>query len=54
MNDFLKYLTIEFVHFIEKPKKKRKKNVKSSTSIHWFGLIPVTLKVIANRLKKTA
>ena len=54
MNDFVKYLTIQFMQFIENPKEKKERINKDEIAIHWFGLIPFTLKFIAKRFKKTA
>lgn len=54
MNDFVKYLTIQFMQFIDNPKEKKTRIDKGPMSIHWFGLIPFTLKIIVKRFKKTA
>lgn len=52
-NDFVKYLTVQLVEHIDKPKQKRlgAKQTKSFSS-HWFGLIPVSIKMIAKRFQK--
>lgn len=53
-NDFVKYLTVQLVERIDKPKasKKSKKNKNRSLSTHWFGIIPISLKLFLKRSQK--
>jgi hypothetical protein len=44
-NDIVKYLTQEFVRYIDTPKENRKKKQKESWDSRWFGMIPMALKV---------
>jgi hypothetical protein len=44
-NDIVKYLTQEFVRFIDTPKENRKKKQKESWASRWFGMIPMSFKV---------
>ncbi len=54
MNDIVKYLTVQFVEFIEKPKEKKERISKDHIAIYWFGLLPFAIKYIVKRFKKTA
>lgn len=53
-NDFVKYLTVQLVERIDKPKapKKPKKSKNRSLSTHWFGIIPISLKLFLKRSQK--
>lgn len=53
-NDFIKYLTVTFVERMENPQKTVKRKKKDSFSNHWFGLIPLSIKMIAKRFQKNA
>ena len=54
-NDFVKYLTVQLVERIEKPKPKTSEPKQAkSLSIHWFGLIPVSLKIFIKRFQKNS
>lgn len=56
-NDFVKFLTVQFVERLEQPKQKKLKNEKTNTNnfaTKWFGLIPVSLKIYAKKFKKNA
>lgn len=44
-NDIVKYLTQEFVRYIDTPKENRKKKQKESWTSRWFGMIPMSFKV---------
>jgi len=51
-NDLVKYLTIQLVERMDQPKtdKKRSKEKKTgSLSFRWFGLIPLSLKVMTKK-----
>ncbi|OEF99609.1 hypothetical protein BHF71_08275 [Vulcanibacillus modesticaldus] len=56
-NDLVKYLTVQFVERIDNP---RSKNLTidyhnpnhDSFSTRWFGLIPLSLKIMARRFQK--
>ncbi len=50
-NDFVKYLTVQLVEKMDKPKQKRSKK-STSLSSHWFGLIPMSIKMVAKRFQK--
>ncbi|TCS83991.1 YqzE family protein [Tepidibacillus fermentans] len=53
-NDFVKYLTVQLMERMDQPQKIRsaEKKHKESFSHHWFGLIPLSLKMWAKRFQK--
>ena len=53
-NDFVKYLTVEFVERIQNPKTKEVKIPKSKGdySTNWFGIIPLSIKMFAKKFQK--
>jgi hypothetical protein len=48
-NDIVKYLTQEFVRYIDTPKENRKKKQKESWASRWFGMIPMSFKVFLGK-----
>lgn len=52
-NDYVKFLTEQFVTYIDKPKDERKKEkTKKEQSVYsnnWFGLFPFTIKLLLKR-----
>ncbi|MCF6094204.1 YqzE family protein [Microaerobacter geothermalis] len=51
-NDLVKYLTVEMVRFLEKPRKENKREevkIRENWSSRWFGLIPFSLKMWMKR-----
>ncbi len=52
-NDFVKYLTVQAVEKMNQPKQnKQVTKEKASFSTHWFGLVPFSIKMIAERFQK--
>ncbi len=52
-NDIVKYLTQEFVKYIDTPKPERKKRPKEQWSSRWFGMIPMAIRMVIRRREKT-
>ncbi|MBP1932823.1 YqzE family protein [Ammoniphilus resinae] len=50
-NDIVKYITQEFVKYIDTPKNERKKRMKRRGSTHWFGMIPLALRMVFRKKK---
>ena len=48
-NDIVKYITQEFVKFIDTPKADRKKKQKETWSSRWFGMIPMALRMFLRK-----
>lgn len=48
-NDIVKYLTQEFVKFIDTPKNERKKKPKEQWSSRWFGMIPMAIRMFLRK-----
>lgn len=53
-NDYIKYMTEQFVSYLDSPveeRKRRKTNQKSSKGISnkWFGVLPLALKTIRKK-----
>lgn len=48
-NDIVKYLTQEFVKFIDTPKMERKKRKKEQWSSRWFGMIPMAIRMFLRK-----
>lgn len=50
-NEYVKFLTKKFVNYMETPKNVRKENraVKESWGYRWFGMIPLSIKMIFNK-----
>lgn len=55
-NDFVKYLTVQLIERIDKPKASKKDKSKRgknrSLSTHWFGIIPISLKLFLKHSQK--
>jgi len=51
-NDIVKYITQEFVKYIDTPKNERKKKVRSKGSSHWFGMIPLAIRMVFRKRKE--
>ena len=54
-NDFVKYLTVQLVERIDKPREKKEEPmqpVRKSFSTHWFGMIPLSVKMYSKRFNK--
>lgn len=55
--DLIKFLTREFVQFVDTPKSERlkrkqdKKDQRNNWSNHWFGILPMALKLFFSRNK---
>lgn len=52
-NDIVKYLTQEFVRYIDTPKNERKRKQKEQWSSRMFGMIPMSLRIFSNKVRKT-
>ncbi|MEW9672803.1 YqzE family protein [Ammoniphilus sp. 3BR4] len=52
-NDMVKYLTQEFVKYIDTPKTERKKRPKERWSSRWFGMIPMAIRMFIQRMRET-
>ncbi|WP_234410410.1 YqzE family protein [Caldalkalibacillus mannanilyticus] len=56
--DLIKYLTRELVQYVDTPKDERQKRKEarktqnSSWSYHWFGVIPIAIKLLFQRKTK--
>ncbi len=56
-NDYVKYLTQEFVTYVDRPKQERKqsrkakKTYKKDYSLYMFGLVPFALGMLFKRKK---
>jgi hypothetical protein len=56
--DLIKFLTKEFVQFVDTPKderlkRKQEKKIQSkSWSHHWFGVLPIALKLALKRKQR--
>jgi len=54
-NDYIKYITQQLVQYYDKPKELRKqqredkKDLKSSFSFRWFGVIPYALSMLLRK-----
>ncbi|WLD92045.1 YqzE family protein [Alkalihalobacillus sp. AL-G] len=54
-NDFVKYLTQQFVRHFDQPKEKRRekrtsrKDHKPPMSVQWFGLVPMAISMLIKR-----
>ncbi len=48
-NDMVKYLTQEFVKYIDTPKTERKKKPKQHWTSKWFGMIPMALRMFLRK-----
>jgi len=52
-NDLVKYLTVQVVSRIDQPKKgPRVKERDDNFSTRWFGLIPLSLRLLRKQLRK--
>ncbi|WP_096188443.1 YqzE family protein [Evansella halocellulosilytica] len=57
-NDYVKFMTQQFVTYVDQPKEERiarkqqKKEMKLPKSYKWFGLVPFSLSLTAKKLKK--
>jgi len=54
-NDFVKYLTVQIVERIDSPRKKKSETLTKKRNTyysHWFGLIPLSLKIMVKRFQK--
>lgn len=53
-NDLVKYLTIQMVSRIENSNEKnfKPKQKNSNFSTRWFGLIPLSIKMLSDRIRK--
>ncbi|MFW2109487.1 YqzE family protein [Bacillus spizizenii] len=56
-NDYVKYMTQQFVKYIDTPRDERKerkevrKETKTPTSQHWFGILPYGFRLWLKRKK---
>ncbi|MCZ0754644.1 YqzE family protein [Anoxybacillus sp. J5B_2022] len=54
-NDYMKFVTEQFVRYMDQPKEERKKlrekrkQEKPPFLYHWFGMIPFSLKLLFRR-----
>ncbi|MCF6408444.1 YqzE family protein [Pseudalkalibacillus salsuginis] len=54
-NDFVKFLTQQFVRYVDQPKKdrvekkKERKEQKPPLSVKWFGLLPMAISMLIRR-----
>ncbi|MBO8171270.1 MAG: YqzE family protein [Bacillaceae bacterium] len=49
-HDLVKYLTEEFVKYVETPRKQRKeRKVRENWSSRWFGMIPMSIMMAIRR-----
>lgn len=52
LNDLVKFLTQQFVRYVDQPKedrKKKKKEEKAPLSVKWFGLVPMAISMFIKR-----
>ncbi|MCF6137881.1 YqzE family protein [Pseudalkalibacillus berkeleyi] len=55
LNDLVKYITQQFVSYVDQPKedrkrkKKARKEEKSPLSVKWFGLVPMAITMLIKR-----
>jgi hypothetical protein len=47
--DYVRYLTERFVHYVETPKEQRIKKKKEPWSYRWFGMLPVAVRLMFGR-----
>ncbi|KJD57249.1 YqzE family protein [Bacillus velezensis] len=58
-NDYVKYMTEQFVKYFDTPKQERKerkevrKEKKVPASQHWFGILPYSFKLWMQRKKQS-
>ncbi|WP_082129882.1 YqzE family protein [Aneurinibacillus tyrosinisolvens] len=50
--EYVRYLTQQFVRYIETPKEKRVKKQKEAWSYRWFGVLPLGLSILFRRKNK--
>lgn len=50
-NDLIKYVTVEFLRYMDQPKVKRKKE-KESILTKMFGLVPIAVKMVWNQYRR--
>lgn len=54
-NDYVKFITQQFVSYIDQPKEQRKetklqrKSERAPLSSHWFGIVPLAFSLIFKR-----
>lgn len=54
-NDYVKFVTQQFVRYMDQPKEERKKQRKERKQekppllYHWFGMLPLSLKLLFRR-----
>ncbi|MCH1624910.1 YqzE family protein [Ferdinandcohnia quinoae] len=57
-NDYVKYVTQQFVSYIDKPKeirkqtRKQRKDEQAPFSNRWFGILPIALMLLIKRSRK--
>ncbi|MGM7701953.1 YqzE family protein [Pseudalkalibacillus sp. Hm43] len=55
LNDLIKYLTQQFVKYVDQPKEDRKKTKegrkeeKAPLSVKWFGLVPMAISMFIKK-----
>lgn len=58
-NDYVKYLTVEWLNYMDQPKEIRKEQKKSHKGTrppllsHWFGIIPLSIGMLFKRNEKS-
>ncbi|EGL16817.1 MULTISPECIES: YqzE family protein [Paenibacillus] len=56
--ELVKYITEQVVHYIETPRQVRKearvrhKETRESWSVHWFGMIPLSISMIIKAVRR--
>ncbi|SEG73412.1 YqzE family protein [Paenibacillus sp. UNC499MF] len=56
--ELVKYITEQVVHYIETPRQVRKearvrhKETRESWSVHWFGMIPLSVSMLVKAVKR--
>lgn len=48
-NDLVKFITQEFVKYMDTPKSSRREKQKEKWSTRWFGMIPMSINMMFRR-----
>ncbi len=51
-NDLIKYFTQEVVRYLDTPKEERRQKTNEPTVYHWFGFMPLAIRMSTERNKK--
>lgn len=50
--DLVKFLTQELVKYMETPRHQRKQRTKETWMMRWFGMIPLSVKMMIHRKRR--